>query len=77
MGNGVRVVQSFTADRDLLAAAIHTMVYQPVQGAFRVPHPYETIDEVCNVLNRQSELVVNGLARAAGFLAGVKGRRRT
>lgn len=76
LGNGLRVVQSFTSDRELLAAAVHALVYAPVQGAYRIPHPpTETIYEVCNVLNAQSELVVNGLGRAAAFLAGVKGRK--
>jgi VWFA-related protein len=71
LADGVRVVQSFTSDRDLLLAAIHTLVYQPVQGAVDPMN----LEHACIIANRQSELVLNGLARAAAFLAGVKGRK--
>ncbi len=72
LSDGLRVVQSFTSDRALLVAAINSMVYQPVQGAYHIP---DDPTPLCYPANEQSELVVNGLTRAAAFLAGVKGRK--
>lgn len=75
LGDGLRVVQSFSSDRNLLLATIHGLVYQPVPETSRHP-PSDPVsrEEACNMANTQSELVLNGLDRAAAFLAGVKDR---
>jgi VWFA-related protein len=69
--DGIRVVQNFTSDRDILLAAINSLVYKPVAGAYFVaPTPPR-----CQVANRQSALLVPALEQVAGFLAGIKGRK--
>ncbi len=72
MTEGVRVVQGFTSDRDLLLAAIHSLLYKSVDGTFL--HPDDQTPP-CQVANRQSEAVLNGLDQAAAFLTGVQGRK--
>jgi VWFA-related protein len=68
--DGLRVVQDFTSDREVLLAAINSLAYKPVHGAYVGPPPAK-----CDVANTQSQMVVGLLEQATAFLSGTKGRK--
>ncbi len=79
--DGVRIVQNFTADRDILLAAINKVAYKDVAqthvslsfGVVGAPQP--SLAEQCLVSNKQSELVLNALNQIAAFTSGINGRK--
>jgi VWFA-related protein len=80
LADRLRLVQSFTSDRDVLLAAIDSLSYKRVTGAsldppLPPPFPRPSQLEVCRVLNTQSELAVDALQGAATFLSGIEGRK--
>jgi len=68
--DGLRVVQNFTSDREVLLAAINSLAYKPVHGTYVGPPPPK-----CDAANTQSQMVVGALDQAAAFLSGTKGRK--
>jgi VWFA-related protein len=75
----LQIVQPLTTDRDVLLAALHSVVYKQ---NFRTSLPciigapcQPTLTDLCNVRNAQSQLVVGGLQAASAYLAGIKGRK--
>jgi VWFA-related protein len=78
-GSGLRLVQGFTSDRDLLLAAVDSIAYQPAQESrwemsaadFRAP----SLPLLCNAMNFQSAQALNALNQAALFVSGIPGRK--
>lgn len=79
LSNGLRVVQGFTSDRNVLLAAIDSVKPGPAAGAYlppRVPgDPPPPLEEVCAVANAQSDITTAALAGIADFVSGIKGRK--
>lgn len=76
LSNSLRVVQNFTSDRAVLLAAINSLSYKSVPGVnLSASFPPGSFNEVCGLLNRQSQLTVNALDATAAFLAGFPGRK--
>lgn len=83
-GGGLRLVQGFTTDRDLLLTAVTSITYQPAQesrwelsaaemGAFGSPP--KLLPLLCNAMNFQSAQALNALDQAALFVSGIPGRK--
>jgi VWFA-related protein len=85
MADGLREVQGFTSDREVLLAAIQTIKYKPVTGAYFEPLPPPppptqwpqdmVLGLVCRAANAQSRMTLDALDRAAAFLSGINGRK--
>ena len=81
---GVRIVQGFTSDRDLLLAAIKSIQSESVPGTYMLPRPppmpHEPPDlsiavEACMVMNAQDRVTTDALDEVANFVSGIKGRK--
>ncbi|HEV2646939.1 MAG TPA: VWA domain-containing protein [Acidobacteriaceae bacterium] len=75
----LQIVQPLTTDRDILLAALRSIVYK--QNA-RTTLPCipgarcdATLIDDCNAANAQGQLVVGGLDAASAYLAGIQGRK--
>jgi VWFA-related protein len=85
MTDGLREVQGFTSDREVLLAAIQTIKYKPVAQAYfeplpAPPPPMQWPQEMvrglmCRAANAQSRMTLDALDRAAAFLSGFNGRK--
>jgi VWFA-related protein len=84
-GSGLRMLQGFTSDRELLMAAVNSATYQrvaeskwdppdsvPVPG---LPREEPNFTMLCNAMNFQSAQALNALNQLALFVSGVAGRK--
>ena len=77
--NGLRIVQGFTSDQNVLRAGIDSVRPDLVAGASLEPRepgdppPPQIVK--CAVQNRTSDLTTSALAAVAGFVSGIKGRK--
>jgi VWFA-related protein len=75
----LQIVQPLTTDRDVLLAALHSVVYKqnPLTTIPCIPMaPCDAgLSDYCRAANAQSQLVVGGLEAASAYLAGIKGRK--
>lgn len=70
---GLHVVQGFTADRDLLLAAVNSLLPEVVPGTNVTPPSTGT--DFCRAMNAQSQAAMDALTAIAGFVSGIKGRK--
>ena len=77
--DGLRIVQGFTSDQNVLRAGIDSVRPDLVAGASLEPRepgdPPPPPIVRCAVQNRVSELTTSALAAVAGFVSGIKGRK--
>ncbi len=84
-GSGLHTLQGFTADRELLEAAVNSATYQRVADSKWDPPDAPTLPGVppekpnftmlCNAMNFQSAQALNALNQMTLFVSGIPGRK--
>lgn len=84
-GSGLKMLQGFTSNRELLLAAINSVAYQRVPQSIWEPPQSSAVPGLprerpnytflCNAMNFQSAQALNALNQMTLFVAGVAGRK--
>lgn len=74
LADGLRVIQGFTSDKELLVEAANSVPTTMVPRTY-LPTGPPPPGAACLAANTQSQLTVHALTQAAAFLSGIKGRK--
>jgi VWFA-related protein len=71
----IQLVQNLTSDRDVLLAALRSIIPQQGPQTGVPPNSAVSLAELCEVENTQSTMVIAALEGASAFLSSIKGRK--